>query len=246
MYPSTRKGTKDTMVSLGVALNKYGTLVACRKAVTTVLASTSWLDGKSRSDILNQAMEVARTGLLLKKKESIPQFVAYNLDGVMKAWNRAHKRTWVKTRGTLVHTQMKLQRDRDDPVVFYLVSSHQKPQPAHEPLQGKLLVDYYWRSTLAGDIRLGSVAKFVKNHKVKTVQWSMGAPHYLLTRVNCRHFLYPVKTNDVLNLGLRQINAKYQKKPTGIHRPISDAQRWKDYKDLRATVLKEAKRKTGL
>ena len=245
MYASTKNGTKAVMVGVGLGLMD-GTLVSCRKRVVAVLNATAWLDGKSKSDILAQAMDVARAGLLLKKKSSIPSYVAYNLDDVMKAWNRAYKRTWVRTKKTNVLSGMKLRRGALDPIVFYLVSSHQKPQPAHEPLQGKILVDYFWRSTLEGDVRLPEVEKFVRNRKIHTVQWAMGAPHYLLTRQNCRHHLIPVRTNDVLGMTVKQVKAKYQKTPTHIHRPITDSQRYEEYRDLKAAVLRETKRKAGL
>lgn len=244
MYSSTREGTKRTMVGIAVAASSEGTLVSIRKRVSAVLAQAAWLDNKSRSDIMEQAMKVGRVCLLVPKEE-LAKFVSMNLDEVMKAWNRAYKRTWVRTRKTNVMSGMKLQRGRVDPVVFYLVSSHQKPQPAHEPLQGKLLVDYYWRSVLEGDYRLERVGKIVRNRKIRTVQWALGAPHYLITRPNCRHYLIPVKTNDVLALGIRDIRALYQKKRTGIRRPLTDQMRRKEYLELRRAVLSEASRRLG-
>ena len=92
MYESTRKGTKETMVAIAAALFRYGSLVGCRKAVGAVLDRAGWLDMKSRADILKQAMAVARVGLLIEKKD-LARYVALNLDEVMKAWNRAWKRT---------------------------------------------------------------------------------------------------------------------------------------------------------
>ena len=245
MYASTRKGTLQVMVGIGVGLVKYGTLTYCRKKVLAVLNATPWLDGKSRSDILAQAMDVARAGLLIKKKESIPYYVSVHLDDVMKAWNRAYKRTWVRTKKRNVVSGLKLRRNATEPIVFYLVSSHQKPQPAHEPLQGKILVDYYWKSTLEGHESLDAVAKFVKRHKVHTVQWAMGAPHYLITRPNCAHVLYPVKTSDVIGMNLRDLKNKYQPKRTGVHRPISDEQRAEDYRELKSLVYSQTKEKAG-
>ena len=244
MYESTRKGTKETMVAIAAALFRYGSLVACRKAVGTVLDRAAWLDSKSRSDIMKQAMGVARVGLLIKK-DRLAFYVAYNLDEVMKAWNRAWKRTWVRTRKTSVMSGMKIQRGREDPVVFYLVSSHQKPQPAHKDLQGKVLVDYYWRDTLEGDDRIGLVGKYVRNRKIRTVQWAMGEPHYLLVRPNCAHRLIPLKTDDVLTMDIKSLKNKYKPSSVHVHRPISDETRWQEYVALRRTVLAEAKKKTG-
>ena len=244
MYESTRKGTKETMVAIAAALFRYGSLVACRKGVGTVLDRAAWLDSKSRSDIMRQAMAVARVGLLIKK-DRLASYVAYNLDEVMKAWNRAWKRTWVRTRKTSVMSGMKLQRGREDPIVFYLVSWHQKPQPAHKDLQGKVLVDYYWKDTLEGDERIGLVRKYVRNRKIRTVQWAMGEPHYLLTRPNCKHRLIPLRTDDVLTLDIKSLRGKYKPASVHVHRPISDEQRWREYVELRRAVLMEAKKKTG-
>ena len=244
MYDSTRKGTKETMVAVAAALFRYGSLTACRKAVGAALARAAWLDSKSRSDIMGEAMAVARVGLLIKK-DRLAHYVAYNLDEVMKAWNRAWKRTWVRTRKTSVMSGMKLQRGREDPVVFYLVSWHQNPQPAHKGLQGKVLVDYYWKDVLEGDERIGLVRKYVKNRKIRTVQWAMGEPHYLLVRPNCKHRLIPLRTDDVLTLDIKSLKAKYKSKVGHVRRPISDEARWKDYVALRGAVLMEAKKKTG-
>lgn len=246
MYKSTEKGTRKVMSAIGYGLFRYGTLTACRDRVGEILSAVPWLDGRSRADILNEAMAVARAGLLLRRKAEIPSFCSRYLDGVMKAWNRAYKRLWVRTRDVGLKSAMKLQRGREDPVVFYLVSSHQDPQPAHAPLQGKVLVDYYWRSTLEGDIRLGSVAKYVRNRKIRTVQWATGAPHYLCSRPNCRHYLIPLKTNDVLSFSVREIREKYQPKRTGVHRPLTDAQRAAAYAKLKRDVYSDVQKKTGL
>ena len=233
MYSSTREGTKRTMVGIAVAASSEGTLVSIRKRVSAVLAQAAWLDNKSRSDIMEQAMKVGRVCLLVPKEE-LAKFVSMNLDEVMKAWNRAYKRTWVRTRKTNVMSGMKLQRGRVDPVVFYLVSSHQKPQPAHEPLQGTVLIDRYWNAATGGDERIEG---YLKTHKVHTVQWAMGAPHYLISRPNCRHYLIPLKTEEVVSSTVKQIRSRHQRKPTNVRRPITDSQRWVEFKALRVEVL---------
>ena len=140
MYESTRKGTKAVMEAIGktLLLGKRN-LGACALAVGAVLNKVPWIDGKSRSDVMAQATQVARVGLLTKD-ERLPRFLSSHLDGVMKAWNRAYKRTWVRTKKRTAQTGMKLRREATEPIVFYLVSRHQKSQPAHEPLQGFTLV----------------------------------------------------------------------------------------------------------
>lgn len=244
MYSSTRKGTEGIMLAVAEGLRKDGTLVSCRRRMAAVLASVPWLDSTSRADIMREGMAVARRGLL-EKKGGLPRFVSSNLYDVMKAWNRAYKRLWVRTKRTQVETGMRLQRGREEPIVFYLVSSHQKPQKAHEPLQGELLIDPKWRTVLSGDA-LERVGRFVRARRIRSVRWAMGEPHYLLVRPNCRHVLYPVKTEDALLLGERALKAKYQPRRTGVHRPITDAQRAQAYRELRASVFEKASKLAGL
>ena len=251
MYKTTEQGVKAVMKAVGSALLKQGTLSACRNGVSAVLAKMPWLDAKMRSDVAREADALSRKFLLLAKNKpwELSRNLAYNIDGVMKAFNRSYRRAWKRTAKTYVQSQMKLQRNKDEPVVFYLVSSHQKPQPAHEPLQGTVLVDRFWREASAYDER---VERYVKARKVRSVQWAMGAPHYLITRPNCRHYLIPLKTGEVVWSSLKELNKRHQKRPSHVHRPITEAQRWQAYKALRSAVLAmlenmaPAKRKAGL
>lgn len=232
------------MVAIAVAIFRYGSLNHAKRAVVSVLDKTAWIDSHEKSDILNEAMYVARTSLLVPKKK-LAEYFAMNCENVMKAWNRAFKRTWVRTHKRAVLTGMKMQRDRADPVVFYLVSEHQKPQPAHKDLQGKILVDRFWKSTLKDDYRLPLVEEKIKKDGIRTVQWSMGEPHYLIVRVNCKHVLIPLKTDDVLGMSEKDVRKKYKSSMPHEHRPISDKQRWKDFLQLRNLIRSEIERKIG-
>ena len=236
MYKTTEVGTKRVCVAVGKALLKSGTLLSAREAVSAVLGSLPWLDVRMKADVAREAEALARSAMMVAKAKpwELPWFISYRIDGVMKAFNRAYKKAWKRTARTYIGSQMKLQRGREDPVVFYLVSSHQKPQPAHEPLQGIVLIDRYWNEVTGGDQR---IASWLKTHKVHTLQWAMGAPHYLITRPNCRHYLMALSTAEVVGSTLKQIRARHQKKPTHVHRPITDGQRWLDYKALRNAVL---------
>ena len=221
------------------------TLGSVSSFVAEELGKMGWMDRDGRAQVRDAAMQLARK-CLLYKRERIPEVIAYGLDDVMKAFNRAYKRTWVRTKRTGVESKMKLMRGRREPVVFYLVSSHQKPQEAHKDLQGKLLVDYYWKSTLEkAGFDTGTVGKVIRNRRIRTVQWAMGAPHYLVTRPNCRHYLIPVKTSYVLSHSLEDVKRLEQKKETGVRRPLTDHKRWEEYLALRGTVLKALQKKLG-
>lgn len=245
MYKTTRSGVLAVALEIGKSMMGGGGVGSTSLSVRTALDKMPWLDGRGKSDIYGVAVSLigACKGV---KRERLPRYLAYNLDDLIKAFNRAYKRMWVAVKKRGVMTGMRMARDRKDPIVFYLVSSHQKPQPAHKDLQGKLLVDYYWKSTLSeAGKSVDTVGRFIKNRKIRTVQWAMGEPHYLITRVNCRHYLIPVKTSYVLSHTLSDVRKLEQPRETGVRRPLTDAQRWAEYKELRATVLRRLEAKLG-
>ena len=200
------------------------------------------MDDVSRSDLLREALGLYKLVSGLPRR-AVPRAIAFGIDGVMKALNRAYRRTWVRTRKVAVNSGLRLHRAMEDPIVFYVVSSHQKPQKAHEPLQGRLLVDRYWKSTLegvGGDIK--AVGRFIRNRRIKTVQWAMGEPHWLLTRPNCRHFLIPVRTDVAMAGNARAMAAMSRRESRGTHRPLSDGERWRQYCEMRSAVLSSCRR----
>ena len=235
MYRETRIGTRDCLIAAGRAIFRKADPEA---AVAAVLAKIPWMDGRDRADVRRTIRPLLRIARALKPRE-VPGYLAFSgTDPTMQAFNRAWRRRWVRTRKRSVVTQLRLQGDRAMPVVFYLVSSHQDSQPAHADLQGKLLVDRFWRSKLEkADVPTETVARFIRNRKIRTVQWAMGAPCYLLTRPNCRHYLIPVATRYALSHGLGEIKKLVQPRRTGVHRPLTDHDRWVAYLDLRGSVL---------
>lgn len=195
------------------------------------------MDNASRSDLMRESMDLYKLISQLPHR-AVPRAIAFGIDGVMKALNRAYRRTWVRTRKVAVNSGLRLHRAMEEPIVFYVVSSHQKPQKAHEPLQGKLLVDRYWKSTLesvGGDIK--AVGRFIRNRRIKTVQWAMGEPHWLLTRPNCKHFLIPVRTDVAMAETAKVLASMSRRESRGTHRPLSDHERWRQYCEMRSAVL---------
>ena len=252
MYKQTEQGVKKVAMAVGKGLMRNGTLHACRQNVGAVLSAIPWLDVRMKADVSREAEALSRRLIPLAKEKpwALPREIAYGIEPIMKAFNRAYRKAWKRTAKTYIGSQMKLRREQEDPVVLYLVSTHQKPQPAHEPLQGTVLVDRYWREATGGED--WRVETYVKANKTKTVQWAMGAPHYLITRPNCRHYLIPIKTEEAIRSTLKELNKRHQRKPTHVHRPITDEQRWQAYKALRRAVLDmleriaPSKKKAGL
>ena len=247
MYKSTRNGTVKTMEAVFKGMRDGSSITRFSKSLNLMLRkSFPWMDDWGRREVLDAATAVFRASLLrLADQEKSYQRVAVLFDGVMKAFNRAYRRTWVRTKRTGVTSLLKLERGKDHPCVFYLVSKHQLPQKAHEPLQGKVLIDPKWRTVLEGRPEEKRVASYVRRHKTMTVYQAMRAPYYLIVRPNCRHFLIPLPTTSAITLSERGVNAIYQKRPAHVHRPITDAERRKAYRELRSTVLGLAQKILG-
>ena len=249
MYKTTWDGTEAVMVALGKSLLSKGTIGDALAKVRAVLHSKKcdWMDARSSSDVAFSAEQVVRNCLPFVRKNMddvmrarLIRRIASQTDVVMKAFNRAYRALWKATKESMLRNGMKANRDRSDPVVFYLVSSHAKPQPAHKDLQGKLLVDRFWRSALtaSGKVDLVSdVARYIRRNKVSTVQWAVGEPHYLIVRNNCKHVLIPMRTSDVLGKPSHEaLREKSKRVVTGVKRPITDAQRAEVFASLRASI----------
>ena len=245
MYKTTRLGTEKVALAIGKAMMGRRTLGSASSFVSSELAKMGWMDVRSKAEVKEAADSLARK-CLLAKKEAVLRAIAYGMDDLIKAFNRAYKRTWTRTKKLGTMTKMKMMRGMKEPVVFYLVSSHQKPQPAHADLQGELLVDYYWKSTMeAAGLDTETVGRYIHNKRIRTVQWAMGAPHYLIVRPNCKHRLLPVRTRYVLSHPLSAIRKLEQPRETGVKRPITDHKRWEEYKELRGTVLAKLQKMLG-
>ncbi len=227
-------------LALSLALGRGLLSRSSERAVLSATDQIAWLDGESKADCKRILSALRRRGILIARDPStVPSYVAGRcVDEIVKSLNRAKRREWRKTKMLHVRTGMSLCRAREDPVVFYLVSSHQKPQKAHAEMQGKVLIDRYWRAVLEGHPRMfAEVESYVKANHPMTVQQAMGEPHYLIVRPNCRHYLIPVPTGKVISLTQRELRKAFNKAPTHVKRPISDAERYRQAKELKAEVL---------
>jgi hypothetical protein len=104
-------------------------------------------------------------------------------------------------------------------------------------LQGKILVDRYWKSSLGEDMAR-EVGRYVRMHDMHTVQWAMGEPCYLCTRPNCRHQLIPLRTADVLGMPEKDIRKRFNKEATKVRRPITDEQRRHVFLQMKGELMR--------
>lgn len=124
------------------------------------------------------------------------------------SWNKINEHC--NSRGRKKDVKLMLQDSRAKKQVFFLCSSHSNPAEDHKDWQGKIYVDRFWRNTLGDDAELVyAVQSYIKNHDVKTVQWVMQAPVYMITRPYCRHKMIPMALEEVLHSSLKKIKANH-------------------------------------
>lgn len=108
--------------------------------------------------------------------------------------------------------------------VFWVCSEHDDCAKDHLEWQGRLYVDEQWRSRCQ-PMYYDRIAEFVGKNNIRTVQWVQGAPAWLLTRPNCRHFMEPVHTSEALYVPVKTIISRrgmhYAVGPRQYNREIS-------------------------
>lgn len=240
MNPEVSRWTIRCLESLGHALMAGGSLTACRAKFLEALDKVPWLDGPGRADIASQLEATMRKARGMDAKMvSVWLTSPRGFDPVMRAFNRAQRRMWLRTKQTSVKSGMKICREMEVPVIFYLVSSHQKPQPAHKDLQGRILIDRYWRETLRQsglENEIPRIEKYVKANNTLSVQSSMQDPYYLIVRPHCKHRLFPLRTSEVLSYSQHQIWERHRDARTGEGRSKTPHQLWVEYMDARAKL----------
>ena len=120
---------------------------------------------------------------------------------------------------------------------FFACSSHAKPAKDHAPYQGKIYVDKYWEDYVPEELK-ASIRAYIQNRKIITVQDIAGAPVYLTTRRNCKHYFKNIPVKEVLHASPRRIIAKhgmYSSEPEAVSRKVLY---YREYHD-RVTVENE-------
>jgi hypothetical protein len=110
----------------------------------------------------------------------------------------------------LKHDQMNelLDKAEEDKSPFFLCSSHPKPAKDHADWEGKLYYDEDYEQYVPPE-QLISIRAIIRNRKLVTVQWVVGAPVYLCTRRNCKHYFRNLPIEEVLHSSPRSLLKKH-------------------------------------
>lgn len=89
--------------------------------------------------------------------------------------------------------------------IFYLCSSHVKPARDHADWEGKVYVSQDWEARCTDKRTRRRVEAYIKNHDTQTIEWVTGAPVYMCTRPNCKHYFIHVTVEEVLGHSSRSL-----------------------------------------
>lgn len=88
-------------------------------------------------------------------------------------------------------------RSQPVPAPFWIVSWHGDCAEDHEAWQGRLYFDSAWKSFVPQGER-ESVEAVIRSRGMKSIQWAMGRPVWMITRPNCRHYAEPVSADEAM------------------------------------------------
>lgn len=91
---------------------------------------------------------------------------------------------------------------------FFLCSAHPKPAKDHAAYQGKLYYDEDWEGYVpAADA--DRIRAIIRNRHLISIQEIAGAPVYLTTRRNCKHYFINVSVDEVAHASARSLVRKH-------------------------------------
>lgn len=121
---------------------------------------------------------------------------------LIKEFNKTDRTVQKRTKKINIKNTLQKNRGLAVPIVFYICSQHGNAAEGHKPYQGKVYVDRFWKSVYQAsgqpEFLIKAIEKYIARNDIKTIQWVMGPPVYMVTRPYCKHFFTPVSTLDVL------------------------------------------------
>ena len=102
-----------------------------------------------------------------------------------------------------------LDHDNDHYSPFFLCSSHPKPAKDHAEWEGKIYYDEDWEAHVP-DQDLNRIRAYIRNHKLRSVQWVVGEPVYLVVRKNCKHYLKSIPLEEVLHASAKTLLKRHK------------------------------------
>ena len=125
--------------------------------------------------------------------------------------------------------------------VFYLSSKHNDSAKDHKNYQGKMYVDENWAVIPMPYGIHTAIQNYIKTHRVRTIQWVVGRPVWLITRPNCRHYFQELSVKEVLGTSRRNLIKEYDMKSAIGNREylqtINHSTRYEWYKSVRNAEL---------
>ena len=91
---------------------------------------------------------------------------------------------------------------------FFLASAHPHPAKDHAAYEAKYYFDENWRNYAAED-DVYKIESYIRNHKLKTIQWVTGDGIWFSLRKNCKHFFTNVPLNEVLHSSVKKALKKH-------------------------------------
>lgn len=108
------------------------------------------------------------------------------------------------------YREKKAIRPNNNAKIFYLCSYHADCAEDHLDAQGKIYIDDRWESLITNKELKSQINTYIFYHNTKSVKYIVGAPVFLLTRPNCRHYFKALSTNEVLLNSEGNLLAKYK------------------------------------
>ena len=197
-----RRATKRLLSFICRALQEGKTLQKISDGLRAIVNSYEGLTRNERYDMYKNAYLVARHCRAKRGEWAKELAKIKNYDLVEDACRR------VKGSSELRHKKKQTRAMIRSDTIFYLCSWHTNPAKDHKEYQGKIYVDRFWRMKVQGN-EYYKVLSYIKNKKVATIQYIMGAPVYMTTRPYCKHYFVPMITKEVLRKSARKLVEDY-------------------------------------
>lgn len=171
------------------------------------------IDGLASNVVKNHLANVISIGSSLPKnnvtqelynqiREKMEQTQKYGI----VAYKNGRKVRWENYMEMKVRTDIQndisknmLKTGSESGVIFYLASYFGDCAKDHVEAQGKIYVDKNWRNIVSKD-RITEIENYIHSKGIQFYQDIIGAPTFLTTRPNCRHYFQMISIDEVLGI----------------------------------------------
>jgi len=87
----------------------------------------------------------------------------------------------------------------EDAYIFVIISKHDDCAEDHLKYQGKIYYDRFWRNKVSDEKTRKAINIFISKNKLKSFQWVINKPVWMITRPNCRHYFKSISVKEALN-----------------------------------------------